>query len=85
MASTEPRVPSFDRLMWPAICAPKQMGGPASHHELLDKVIEIAKIPEDAQSVTNTTGHESRLGYNLQWAQSYLGKYGALENPSRGV
>jgi len=85
MASTEPLVPSFDRLMWPAICALKQMGGSASHHELLDKVIEIAKIPEDAQSVAHTTGRESRVGYNLRWAQSYLGKYGALENTSRGV
>src|SRR5579883_1857346 len=85
MASNEPQVPSFDRLMWPAICALKQMGGSASHHELLNKVIEIAKIPEDAQSVAHTTGRESRVGYNLRWAQSYLGKYGALENTSRGV
>ena len=85
MASSETQVPSFDRLMWPAICALKQMGGSASHHELLDKVIEIAKIPEDAQSVAHTTGRESRVGYNLRWAQSYLGKYGGLENTSRGV
>lgn len=85
MAATETQVPSFDRLMWPAICALKQMGGSASHHELLDKVIEITKIPEDAQSVAHTTGRESRVGYNLRWAQSYLGKYGALENTSRGV
>lgn len=85
MASSENQVPSFDRLMWPAICALKQMGGSASHHELLDKVIEIAKIPEDVQSVAHTSGRESRVGYNLRWAQSYLGKYGALENTSRGV
>jgi restriction system protein len=85
MASSENQVPSFDRLMWPAICALKQMGGSASHQELLDKVIEIAQIPEDAQSVAHTTGRESRIGYNLSRAQSYLGKYGALENTSRGV
>ncbi len=85
IASSEAQVPSFDKLMWPAICALKQMGGSASHQELLDKVIEIAQIPEEVQSVAHTTGRESRVGYNLRWAQSYLGKYGALENTSRGV
>src|SRR5208337_5418110 len=36
-------------------------------------------------NVAHTTGRESRVSYNLRWAQSYLGKYGALENTSRGV
>jgi restriction system protein len=85
MASSEVQVPGFDRLMWPALCAMKQMGGSASHHELLDKVIEITQISEDVQNVAHTTGRESRVGYNLRWAQSYLGKYGALENTARGV
>lgn len=55
------------------------------HQELLDKVIEIAKIPETVQSVSHTTGRQTKLGYNLRWAESYLGKYGALENTARGV
>jgi restriction system protein len=71
--------------MWPAICALKEMGGSASHQELLDKVIEIAHIPEDVQSFPHTTGRESRVGYNLRWAQTWLGKYEALENTARGV
>lgn len=37
------------------------------------------------QNVPHTSGRESRVGYNLRWAQSYLGKYGALENTARGV
>ena len=83
--AAETQVPSFDKLMWPAICALKQMGGSASHQELLDKVIELAQIPEDVQNISHTGGRESRVGYNLRWAQSYLGKYGALENTARGV
>jgi restriction system protein len=71
--AAETQVPSFERLMWPALCALKQMGGSASHQELLDKVIEIAQIPESIQNVPHTTGRESRVGYNLRWAQSYLG------------
>ena len=83
--AAETQVPSFDKLMWPAICALKQMGGSASHQELLDKVIELAQIPEDIQNISHTGGRDSRVGYNLRWAQSYLGKYGALENTARGV
>jgi len=60
MASSETQVPSFDRLMWPAICALKQMGGSASHHELLDKVIEIAKISEDVQGVAHCQGRSKK-------------------------
>ncbi|MCZ2156996.1 MAG: winged helix-turn-helix domain-containing protein [Bryobacterales bacterium] len=47
--------------------------------------MEFAVIPEDAQSVAHTTGRKSRVGYNLRWAQSYLGKCGTLENTSREV
>lgn len=79
------QVPSFDKLMWPAISALKQMGGSASHQELLDKIIEIGKIPEVVQNISHTGGRQSRVGYNLRWAESYLGKYGALENTARGV
>lgn len=81
----ETQVLSFDKLMWPAVCALKQMGGSASHPELLDKVIELAQIPEEVQSIPHGSGRDSRLGYNLRWAESYLGKYGALENTARGV
>ncbi len=83
--ASETQVPSFDKLMWPALSALKQMGGSASHQELLDRVIEISKIREDVQSISHTDGRQSRVGYNLRWAESYLGKYGALENTARGV
>lgn len=54
--AAETQVPGFDKLMWPAMCALKQMGGSASHQELLDKVIELAKIPEDVQNISHTGG-----------------------------
>jgi restriction system protein len=66
------QVPSFDKLMWPAISALKQMGGSASHQELLDKIIEIGKIPEAVQNISHTGGRQSRVGYNLRWAESSL-------------
>ncbi|MGQ9919062.1 MAG: winged helix-turn-helix domain-containing protein [Bryobacteraceae bacterium] len=85
MASSKTQVPSFDQLMWPAIDALKQMGGSASHQELLDKVIEIAKIPEDAPSVAHTTGRQSRVSYNLRWAESHVGRYRGSKTGKRRV
>jgi len=62
----------------------KELGGSATHEELLDKIIELERIPEAVQNVMHTE-RQTRLSYNLAWAKTYLGKVGALENPSHGV
>jgi restriction system protein len=80
----ESTVPTFDALMWPALKAMKALGGSANHDELLEKLIEIEKIPESVQNVMHTESM-TKLSYNLSWAKTWLGKYGALENPSHGV
>lgn len=80
----EPKVPTFDGLMWPALVAMKELGGSATHDELLEKVIELGNIPESVQSVMHTE-RQTKIGYNLAWAKTYLGKAGALENPTHGV
>jgi restriction system protein len=77
-------VPTFDVLMWPALVAMKELGGSATHDELLEKVIELGHIPEAVQNVMHTE-RKTKLSYNLAWAKTYLGKVGALENPSHGV
>jgi restriction system protein len=70
--------------MWPALKAMKALGGSATHGELLDKVIELERIPEAIQNVMHTES-QTQLSYRLAWAKTWLGKYGALENPSYGV
>jgi restriction system protein len=70
--------------MWPALVAMKELGGSATHDELVEKVIEIKRIPEAVQNVMHTE-RKTKLSYNLAWAKTYLGKVGALENPSHGV
>ena len=80
----EPAVPTFDVLMWPALVAMKELGGSATHDELLEKVIELEHIPEAVQNVMHTE-RKTKVSYNLAWAKTYLGKVGALENPSHGV
>jgi restriction system protein len=84
MTLSEPKVPTYDDLMWPALTAMKELGGSATHEELLEKVIELQHIPEAVQNVMHTE-RQTKLSYNLAWAKTYLGKGGALENPSHGV
>src|SRR6266478_3309228 len=80
----EPTVPRFDALMWPALVAMKELGGSATHDELLEKVIELEHIPESVQNVMHTE-RKTKVSYNLAWAKTYLGKAGAFDNPSHGV
>src|SRR5271154_1004417 len=82
--ASQPKVPTFDALMWPALAAMKELGGSATHEELLEKLIEIDRIPEPVQNVMHTQ-RQTKLSYNLAWAKTYLGKGGALDNPSHGV
>ncbi len=82
---TGAEVPTFDELMWPVLKALKAMGGSASNEELLAKVIELEHIPEDIASFLHVDHRQTKLGYNLAWAKTYLKSAGALENSTRGV
>jgi restriction system protein len=81
---SEAKVPPYDKLMWPVLMAIRALGGSATNDELLEKVIELEQIPDVVQNVMHTE-HQTKLGYRLAWAKTYLGKAGALENPTHGV
>lgn len=85
MSRVQTVVPTFDRLMWPCLKALKAMGGSASNDELLAKVIELEAISEDVLSFIHTDNRQTKLGYNLAWAKTYLKRAGAIENSTRGV
>ena len=73
-------VPSTDSLMWPALSALSSLGGSASHQELLDKVVELEKIPETIQNVMHVQAAGwTRLSYNLGVVKIALGKAGVLD------
>jgi restriction system protein len=82
--SPEPKAPTYDELMWPALTAMKALGDSATHDELVEKVVELEHIPETVQNVMHTE-RQTKISYNLAWAKTYLGKAGALDNPSHGV
>ena len=81
---SEAKVPTYDKLMWPVLEAIKALGGSATNDELLDKVIELEHVTDAVQNVMHTE-HQTKLGYRIAWAKTYLGKADALENPSHGV
>ncbi len=81
---SEAKVPTYDKLLWPVLKAMKVLGGSSTNDELLDKVIELEHFPVAVQNVMHTE-RLTKLGYRLAWARTYLGKAGALENPSHGV
>jgi len=81
----ERRVPTYDKLLWPTLEALRAMGGSGSNQEILDKVIEILKMPEDLQNIPHGDGPNSEIAYRLAWARTYLRLFGALENSSKGV
>ena len=83
--STDPVVPTYNRLMWPALKALKAVGGSAQNEELLAKLIEMEHITEAAASRIHTDNRQTRLSYNLAWAKTNLKWIGAIENSSRGV
>ncbi|MEA4837723.1 MAG: restriction endonuclease [Rhodospirillaceae bacterium] len=85
MSRIQTVVPTFDRLMWPCLNALKLMGGSASNDELLAKIIELERISEDVASFIHTDNRQTKLGYNLAWAKTYLKRAGAIENSTRGV
>src|SRR3954471_17506024 len=85
MIASPPTVPIFDALLWPTLKALRAMGGSASNDELLAKVIELERIPEPVVSFMHTDNCQSKLGYNLARAKTYLKRVGAIENSSRGI
>lgn len=78
-------VPAFHELLWPTLAALKAMGGSSSNEELLAKIIELERISDSVASFVHTDNRQTKLGYNLAWAKSYLKRVGAIDNSGRGV
>ena len=77
--------PTFDELMWPTLLALKSLGGSGSNEEIVDKIIEIEKVPSDRQHEMSTSGNMTKLEYRSAWARTYLKFAGAVENGVRGI
>jgi restriction system protein len=73
-------VPSTESLLWPAVLALRELGGSASHQELLEKVVALKAIPESVQNVMHSPTHGwTKLSFNLGVVKINLGKADILD------
>jgi len=81
------KLPTYETLMNPTLQALKELGGSATIEELYNKVVEIAKIPDDQLEVLHDPqkGGVTEIEYRLAWTRTYLKIYGLVENSRRGV
>ena len=76
--------PQFIRFFRPIIEVLQMSGGSGTASEVVDRVIEIMRIPESEQGVTLKDG-TPRVRNQVQWARFYLAKAGYLDSSKRGV
>jgi restriction system protein len=77
-------VPSFQRLMLPALQTIGQRYDEISIAGLEDEVFKALRIPSEARKIMLPSGNQTVFANRLNWARSYLSKAGLIELPRRG-
>lgn len=85
MAGESLSVPRYSELLWPTLCAVRELGNSARLDEIDDRVIEREGFSEEQLAILHNEGPRSELEYRLAWARTYLKGMGALASASRGV
>jgi restriction system protein len=85
MAAETPSVPPYNELLWPTLCAVRELGHSARLDEINERVIERENFSDEQLAVLHNEGPRSELEYRLAWARTYLKGMGALANTARGV
>ena len=76
--------PEFIRFFKPILQILKESGGSGTTSEVIDRAIELLRIPESEQEATLKNG-QSRVRNQVQWGRLYLVRAGYLESSRRGV
>ena len=76
--------PEFIRFFKPVLQILKQSGGSGTTSEVIDRAIELLRIPESEQEVTLRNG-QSRIRNQVQWGRLYLVRAGYLESSRRAA
>ena len=76
--------PEFIRFFEPILQVLKESGGSGTTSEVIDRAIELLRIPEAEQEVALKNG-QSRIRNQVQWARLYLVRSGYLDSSRRGV
>lgn len=78
-------IPKFSDLVLPTLKAVAQLGGSGSISEIVATVVAIERFTEEQQDVLHNDGPETKIGYRVAWARTYLKYFGMLTNSARGV
>lgn len=78
-------IPSYDKLMWPTLCAVRDLGGSGTIGEIVATVVKREGFTQEQQAMMLESGRRGMLESRLSWARTYLGMTGLLENSKRGV
>lgn len=78
---------TYNDLISPVFVALHALGGSGTVKEINDKIIETLKLPDSVVDILHDPNRstQTELEYQLAWARTYLKKYGAIENCSKGV
>lgn len=78
-------IPKNRDLLWPTVCALRDLGGSATIEELNSRVIAEEDYTEEQQAVLHGDGPRTAIEYRLAWARTYLKGMGLAFNSERGV
>lgn len=78
-------IPPYEELLWPALCAVRELGHSAKLDEIDEHVIETQGFSDDQLAILHKDGPRNQIEYRLAWARTYLKGMGALDNPARGT
>lgn len=80
------RLPDYDDLMQSVIDALRAAGGQASNADLNVAIVVALELPQAlAGQLHQPDSNLTELEYRLQWARTYLRKFGLIDSPRRGV
>jgi restriction system protein len=78
-------VPPYTELLWPTLCAVRELGHSAKIEEIDEHVIAVGGFTDEQIALLHNEGPRSEIEYRLAWARTYLKAMGALDNPARGT
>jgi restriction system protein len=76
--------PQFVRYFGPVLAALDELGGSGHPQEVVEKVADNLKVPEDVRAETIPSGN-SRFENRVHWSRFYLAKAGYIDASHRGV
>jgi restriction system protein len=81
------KFPTYDTMLNPLLQAVKDLGGSGTIEEIENRVAEIMALSPEQLEILQDPQRPGRtkFQYRLAWARTYLGRYGVLENSTRGV